>query len=161
MSIILSGDNGVTFPNATVQASSGVVLQVVSANYGTVLNVSTSTFTDTGLTASITPKFSTSKILVLINHSEVFKNADNSNNDIGFNLCRNGSQIVQFNSGLLYTATALRVGCSASYTYLDSPATTSSTAYKTQVKNGDNNGTSITVQGNNMPATITLMEIAG
>ena len=30
MSIILSGDNGVTFPNSTVQASAGSVLQVVS-----------------------------------------------------------------------------------------------------------------------------------
>ena len=45
---------------------SGSVLQVVSANVNYVTTTS-ATLTDTGLSASITPNFSTSKILVLVN----------------------------------------------------------------------------------------------
>ena len=31
MTMIISGDNGLTFPNSTIQASAGSVLQVVNA----------------------------------------------------------------------------------------------------------------------------------
>ena len=43
MSLILDGTAGVTFPNSTVQSSSGVVLQVVNATYSTTVSNSTGT----------------------------------------------------------------------------------------------------------------------
>jgi hypothetical protein len=163
MSMIIDGTNGLTFNNATTQASAGCVLQVVNATYGTQVTNSTSTYADTGLTATITPKFNTSKILVLINHTENYKTSGNVANTLALNLCRNGSQIVQFNASLGYTNSSLVLAFSASYTYLDSPATTSATTYKTQFKNGDANAAAVYVQFNGAasPSSITLMEIAG
>jgi hypothetical protein len=67
MTFIVDGTNGLTFNNATTQASAGQVLQVVSATNSTYTQIASTSFTDTGLTVSITPKFSTSKILVIVN----------------------------------------------------------------------------------------------
>ena len=89
MSIILSGDNGVTYPNSTVQASAGVVLQVVNATYSTATTSSSSAYADTGLTATITPKFSTSKVLVIINQNGLTKYA--SDTALSLQLLKNGT----------------------------------------------------------------------
>ena len=74
MSMIIDGTNGLTFNNATTQASAGQVLQVVNVQNASFTS-STSTFTfgnsiptntqGTELfTVSITPKFSTSKLYI-------------------------------------------------------------------------------------------------
>jgi len=160
MSLILDGSNGVTFPNSTVQASAGQVLQVVNGTYSTQTSNATTTYADTGLTASITPKFSTSKILVLVNHCQVEKSSGDSNNGVYLGLFRNSTEISTLTGFLGYTGTTLRnVVGSASVSYLDSPATTSSTTYKTQFKNF-NASSNVTVQSGGTIATITLMEIA-
>ena len=159
MSMIIDGTNGLTFNNATTQVSAGVVLQVVNATYSTETSSSTSTYADTGLTATITPKFSTSKILVLVNQSGVRKSA--ANTWVGIQLQRNGSSIVQIETTGGYTNEATPNGVASSSTsYLDSPATTSSVTYKTQFNSGQNLATTY-VQVNNTTSTITLMEIAG
>jgi hypothetical protein len=160
MSLVLDGSNGVTFPNSTTQASAGSVIQVVNALYSTLTSNSTTTLADTGLTASITPKFATSKILVLVNHTENDKSNGNSQNDLWLRLLRNGSALSDFCTGMAYTSSAMYLHNSVSFNYLDSPATTSSVTYKTQFRNGDNNGASVTVQSNGSPSSITLMEIA-
>ena len=160
MTMILDGSAGVTFPNSTVQASSGVVLQVVNATYATQTTNSTTTYADTGITATITPKFSTSKILVLINIGEAQKTAANANNDMSINLVRNGTQIVQLTQEALLTGTAIALNMPLSLQYYDSPASTSALTYKCQFKNNDNNGASVQVQVSSVASTITLMEIA-
>jgi len=172
MSLILSGNSGsltvdstagITFPSGSgTQAAQSKVLQVVYATYSTGVSSTSGTFIDTGLTASITPLFTTSKILIFVNLPENFKTNNSANNDLGFNICRNGTQIVQFNSELGYTGTALGNIFSASYIYLDSPASTSSTTYKVQFKNTDGAGGTSTVcqNGASSPNAITLMEIA-
>ena len=48
-------------------ASGGKVLQVVHATYSTLVTNSTTTYTDTGLTASITPSSTSSKVLIIVN----------------------------------------------------------------------------------------------
>jgi hypothetical protein len=161
--MIIDGTNGLTFNNATTQASAGNVLQVVQGSYGTEVQTTGTTFVDTGLTASITPKFSTSKILVIVNHPECYKSANNTENSMKLNICRNGTQVVAFNHSLGYQASATRLSFSTSYTYLDSPATTSSTTYKTQFGQGEAANTTLSVQwyGSQAPSTITLLEIAG
>lgn len=138
----------------------GAVLQVVNATYSTLVTNSTSTYADTGLTATITPKFSTSKILVMISHQSSSKSNGNSLNDLGLNLCRNGSQIVQFTLSTGYTGSATPGYFGITYNYVDSPATTSSTVYKTQFKNTDYNGANVAVQADSMPSTMILLEIA-
>ena len=161
MAVTIDGTGGITFPNSTVQASAGSVLQVVNANYSTSTSSSTTTYIDTGLTATITPKFATSKILVLINQNGLRKSPANSQNSINMQLIRNSSVLSQISAFTGYTNTALdNIVGSASTSYLDSPATTSSTTYKTQFSSGFNTA-SVTVQDNGAQSTITLMEIAG
>lgn len=160
MTMIIDGSAGVTFPNSTVQASAGQVLQVVNASTSTSASSSTASFVDTGLTATITPKFSTSKILVLVSQNGLNKSSANSTNCIDLKLLRNSTDLSTFVGGGLFTGTTLEINGSASLCYLDSPATTSATTYKTQFQSRNGNA-SVSVQVSSISvSTITLMEIA-
>jgi hypothetical protein len=158
MTTIIDGSAGITFPNSTTQASGGKILQVANATYST--NTSTSGgFTDSGLTVSITPLFSTSKILCIANMNGVYKNGSNSS--IGFNICRNGSEIVRFaDNGLSYNGTTAANQTAGGVSYVDSPATTSAITYKVQFKNGSGSGGSVSFNDGNVSSTLVLMEIA-
>jgi len=146
-------------PTWAAPSGGGKVLQVVNAQYGTEVLLLSSTFTDTGLTATITPTSATSKILVLVNHTGVYKAYDNATNSMGLQLLRNGSSILVFEKKAGFTNTTIEsaVG-SVSTSYLDSPATTSATTYKTQFKNFFN-GTNVRIQYADSISTITLLEI--
>jgi hypothetical protein len=143
--------------NCTMPA--GSVIQVVTANDTTDTTSSSSTFSDTNITATITPKFSTSKILVLVSLNGV--NKTSSNTRLIAQLVRNASTaLLQFGGYLGNTGnTNTNGGGGASCTLLDSPATTSATSYKVQIQSDNNTGTVYV----NLDAysTITLMEIAG
>jgi hypothetical protein len=134
----------------------GKVLQVIMGTHSTEATSSSSTYADTGLTATITPSSAASKVLVLVTQTGVAKD----NQDTGTNL-----RIVR-------TATTLMTSLLAGYTgdtqratpgaqglnYLDTPATTSATTYKTQFASYGNNATA-TVQWASSLSTIILMEI--
>lgn len=139
----------------------GSVLQVVNATTTTIATVSNATFVDTTLTATITPKFATSKILVLVSQNGLKRLASGSSgDDIGIRLLRSATEIARPAQFATYTgATANQYGFSCSLSYLDSPATTSATIYKTQIANPDGSS-AVYTQGNNENSTITLMEIA-
>jgi hypothetical protein len=137
-------------------AGGGKVLQVVNATYSTQTANSTSTYADTGLTASITPSSATNKVLVLVNHTCCMKSSGNAGNDLYIKLVRGVTDIF-FTTGL-YTGTTLEnTGC-ITFMELDSPATTSSVTYKTVFANG-NNTALVRVQQNSVKSTITLLEI--
>ena len=160
MSMIIDGTNGLTFNNSTTQASAGQVLQVVNATYSTQVTSSTTTYADTGLTASITPKFSTSKILVLVTHAGCRKNDGNSGNALDLSLVRGSTTLAYFsNQGGWNNTNDIQEFGTCAINYLDSPATTSSTTYKTQFAN-DVAASQVRIQINNVTSTITLMEIA-
>lgn len=164
MTTIVDGTTGITFPStisgvSATQQYSGRILQVVSSNYSTEVTSSSTTYVNTGLSASITPTSSSSKILVMVTHGTVTKSSGLSTNRVMLKLLRDSTDLYVFGNGLAYTATALQNRVSASFTYLDSPATTSSITYKTQFANGDA-GAEVQVQTNQSPSSITLMEIA-
>ena len=138
----------------------GSVLQVVSATYGTAVTSSSTAFVDTGLTATITPTFSNSKILVLVSQNGCDKSAANSASGLTIILVRNSTTINTFALALGYTNTALRQIQSASTVYLDSPATTSAVTYKTQFSQWNSSVANVAVNANDTTSTITLMEIA-
>ena len=143
---------------ASASMPTGSVLQVVQGTYSTSTSSSSSAYADTGLTASITPKFSTSKVLVIVN-----QNGCQKINDTGINIkLLNGSTTLAtfgvFTAGTS-SAAEMDVGSSV-FTYLDSPATTSSVTYKTQFISRSNIP-SVTVQYLSVTSSITLMEIAG
>ena len=160
----VAGTNTITLPASTGTVlttgspQSGGVIQVVNATYSSGASNSTNTYADTGLTASITPKFSTSKVLVIVEQAGIQKST--SDTYANLKLQRNGSDLIAFSNGTGYNGTIVSnyVGNSGA-TYLDSPATTSSTTYKTVFNSGNNNA-SVTCQANGSVSTITLMEIA-
>jgi hypothetical protein len=139
-------------------AGGGKVLQVVQATTSTQVINSTSTLADTGLTASITPSSATSKVLVLVSQMGCMKTAAASTNAINLRLFRGATDIAKIAGYGLDTGTSLQQMASFTYSYLDSPATTSSTTYKTQFSN-INNGASVRVQQETELSTIILMEI--
>ena len=150
----ITGSRGI--PKAAMPA--GTVLQVVSATYSTQVSTSSSTYADTGLTATITPTSSTSTILVIVSQSNVAKDTNNTGANI--RLLRGASALSTAAIIAAYdnTSGANNVG-SVSLNYLDSPATTSATTYKTQVASNGNNA-ACSVQTNGSTSYITLMEIA-
>ena len=158
MTMILDGTAGVTFPvvagsASAVQASSGRVLQVVSATYSTQTSSTSASFTDTGLSVGITPTSSSSKILVCVTQQVRLVGTPSSGR---INIVRGSTEVFTGSVVQLYTSGS-DVRFMYAATYLDSPATTSSTTYKTQQY--VNAGT-IQTQERNSTSTITLMEIA-
>jgi hypothetical protein len=143
-------------PAWTTPAAGGKVLQVVNATYGTQAGSTSTTYADTGLTATITPTLATSKILVIVDQSGVGK--WNANNFVFVRLNRGATALLEFSAIAAYTGTVsynIIGGVGASY--LDSPATTSATIYKTQFKSS--NTDQVFVQQNGDFSSITLMEI--
>ncbi|NDB89079.1 MAG: hypothetical protein EB164_09275 [Thaumarchaeota archaeon] len=106
--------------------TSGTVLQTVSATTATQVSTTSSTPVDTGLSVSITPTASTSKILLLISHAIYIGTAGSvctswllrGSTQIGKAIANDDSGNNQHQTSVI--------------TYLDSPATTSTTTYKTQ-----------------------------
>ena len=145
---------------AATRLPAGSVLQVVNATTSTSVSSSSSAYADTGLTATITPTSATSKILVLINHSSVYKTTNNTG--VKIQLLRNATSLMLLaadagDTGSVATNNVGSVGCN----YSDSPATTSSTTYKTQFASRQNNATAIIGYSGEDTSTMTLMEIAG
>ena len=145
----------------TIAASAlpaGSVLQVVMGTLSTEITTTSGTVADTGLTATITPRSTSSSILVLVNGSGYAS----ASSTIGkLSLVRTATTIITFNNIYGYATASAGVNGYMNTAYLDSPATTSATTYKVQwLRAGAGGGT---VYLNNAPSTSTiiLMEIAG
>ena len=134
------------------------VLQVVAATYNTETSSASSTFADTGLTATITPSSASSKILAIVNQAGCFK--DTSNTYLGLRLMRGATELAFFEAYGGYTGNTDTIGFgSCSTIILDSPATTSATTYKTQFRSNDNTAR-VLVQTATARSSIVLMEIS-
>ena len=135
-------------------AISGHVLQVVQGTSTSYLTLgSNNAHVDTGLTATITPKYNTSKVLVLHHAPTVYQDTQ----DTIIQLLRGSTNVHQMNfysSGGSYYYTTL------AFQFLDSPATTSATTYKTTAYK--NQGSLLYSYNNEVTSTstLTLMEIA-
>lgn len=141
----------------------GNILQVVGSSYSTSTSRSVNSFADTGLTATITPTSSSSKVLVLLSQNGCAKTTNNTS--IGLRLLANGVQLIGLEglAGSTGTSTNNYFG-SISTVYLHSPNTTSAVTYKTTFAS-QGNSASVFVQadsggGDLATSTITLLEIA-
>ena len=138
--------------------TTGKVLQVIHASTVTQVTSTSGSQSDTGLTASITPSATSSKIFISL--SQTFgKNANDT--QIDAYLFRDSTTIVSewlnddirtSDSGGLYPG-------SSSLVWYDSPSSTSAVAYKTTFRNAAGSGT-VYAQPNNGRSSIILMEIA-
>lgn len=172
----VSGTNTLTLPASTgtlaltgaavtrSQMPAGTILQVVQATLNGQFTSTSTSFVNSGLTASITPSSSSNKILVQIVLQGCFQAA----NLVSFgstiyrnstNLSPNGSLVVKAfgemniaagGSGALVTTIPMN--------YLDSPSTTSSTAYTAYVAAGSAGTIGVNQDGG--VSTIILMEVA-
>jgi hypothetical protein len=149
-------------------AGGGKVLQVVSATYSTETLITTGTYTDSGLSLSITPTSATSKIMVFTSQPTLI-GRDTTQAGGGVRLLRGSTTVYNPAGDNFQDSLQIQGSGNTSYSYLatlysmsylDSPATTSATTYKTQgrISNTGNNALLI-FQDNNAVSTITLMEI--
>lgn len=137
------------------------IIQVVTATTNTAVTNTTATYADTGLTATITPFSTTSKILVLVSQSVQPVTGTNTY-AAGFQLLRGATSI---NETLLSANAAIGGGGALSVKtnvpiiHFDSPATTSATIYKTQAYIAAG-GTRVVSQEASARSNITLIEVA-
>ena len=130
------------------------ILQVVSAENLTAATSTSATYVDSGLTATITPQATTSKILAIYSEN-IYTNAGTTG--CGIRLVR-GATTLDTVIDLSY-GTSSGILASHAFTYLDSPSTTSATTYKTQFARTTGAGT-VFVQPNNSRSSLILMEVS-
>jgi hypothetical protein len=152
----------------TTPAAGGKVLQVVQGTYSTTTTIASQTYTDTGLSVSITPAATSSKILLIVSQMIYwYREADEAGSAI--RLMRNSTAIVDnfgargnFFHRFLTNGTEelIEHATQAPLLYLDSPSTTSAITYKTQGRSKDtaNTGTLI-CQESSTTSVIVAMEI--
>jgi len=153
-------------PSWASAGGGGKVLQVVNSVTTTATTIATTTMTDTGLSASITPSSASSKVLVLLSQNLELNRASFAA-AAGIRILRGATAIATYNG---YKALSMYADGSGTTTtvantitsphYLDSPATTSSTTYKTQ-GNVDTtaNASQVTFNSDSTPGVMTLIEI--
>jgi len=137
-------------------AGGGKILQVVQATYATSTTSSSTSYADTGLSASITPSAASSRILVMVNQPSL-KDVGNASNGVNLRIMR-GATVILTETYTLYTATNLALFGIVSFNFVDNPGTTSALTYKTQFAN-TNASAQVEVQHNSNTSILTLMEI--
>ena len=130
------------------------VLQVVNATFSTAGSSTSSTYADSGLTATITPSATSSKVLVICNLTLYNTAASTS---AALKLLR-GATTVLNTTGYAFS-TGGSQSADPTLIALDSPATTSATIYKLQFARESGAGTVIPFPNNNT-GQITLLEIS-
>ena len=170
MAVVINGNGAVTGLTALPDSAmaSGSVIQIVEGTHSTQIMVSSTTLTDTNLSASITPSSSSNKILVLVNQAYLTDRDSGSGVNGRLALLRDSTTIIEHTTGMNNTlgfsvqdyAHDLTMGMRVPLSKLDSPNTTSSVTYKTQIAPivTSNNGLAI-AQPSDMHSFIQLLEI--
>jgi hypothetical protein len=134
--------------------------QVVQATTTTDTQTSSTTYVDaTNINGTITPTLSTSKVLVTISTTIMHDGNFNVAPGTFYQIVRGSTSVYEGGYNLIYTNVSQTASFSANKVtlmYLDSPATTSATTYKLQIKR--TNGTAAGA-GYNGVSTIILQEV--
>jgi hypothetical protein len=152
-------------PTWAAPAAGGKILQVVQGSYSTYTLIASTSYTNTGLSVSITPSSATSKIFVMVAQAALLYRNEAS---IGasLQLLRDATPILvpggtsmHYNIGV-GSGSQLTTANVAPIFYIDEPATTSSTTYKTQGKiTTTANGAGLYCQNDDTQSYMILMEI--
>ena len=147
----------------TPAGGGGKVLQVVQASTSSGISIASTSYTDSNLSASITPSSSSSKVLILVSQSIAMNRDAQEMYNVSANLLRGTTQITELPNFFWFRLGAnADTALKATYTinYLATPATTSSITYKTQGKcEGTANNQTVRFQSGSVPSTMTLLEI--
>ena len=150
--------------SGSIVMPAGAMLQVVQSHITGYSTTSSNSNSSTGLTVTITPKFSSSKVLITGNINGCYSNG--ATRYAKYELYKGGSFLVYLHAlvGYIHTNASINYDVDWSFSYLDSPNTTSATTYDLQwsAQNGgssyfNNYGSS----NNTTRSTITAYEIAG
>ena len=141
-------------------AGAGKILQVVQTVKSNIFSTTSSSFVDVpGLDASITPFSSSNKILCVVN---IGVGSNNAGADNLVRVVRGSTQIVPNDTLVRTESTSICLNWNISF--LDSPATTSSTTYKVQILSESTNTVKVNSRNSETAidgiSTITLMEVA-
>lgn len=130
----------------------GMRVQEKFTTYATQTENDTNTYADTGLTLSITPRSAINLVKATVHQSGL---AEITNPDSGIFV-----QLMRGSTSLIVNYTEILSGqrINAALQYLDNPAATTSTTYKTQFKHSSNNAGAI-VQYSSTTSSIMLEEI--
>ena len=143
----------------------GGIIQILQGSTNNRVETSSQSFVETNLSATITPKLSTSKVFIMVS-GDCNTNADD--NEIFMTIYRKigggsfsniGDSTYGFASAKSY---ADRLHSAVSINYLDSPSTTSSVEYKVYVRKTNTGSGNVEFPVNNgaQHSFITLMEVS-
>ena len=141
--------------------ASGGIIQMVQDEVTSFFQTSSSSYVDTGLSASITPTSSSNKILVNMALG-VYGGATDTLR-VNAQVLR-GSTQVWYTRDLYFRSGSAFKGVQSAIQFIDSPATTSSTTYKLQVKCESVSGGStfeLYADTTNYNNRMILMEVSG
>jgi len=152
---ITLGESGGTLGIASGAKTSGFgkVGQVLNNVLTTQAQTTSNSYSDTGLTVSITPTTSTSKILVVAQINVRIA----SDNHIRIKLVR-GSTDLQENAYFFFSQGTNTKGISGSFVYLDSPSAITEQVYKFQYRSRDN-GETVEVSPDGSASNMVVQEI--
>jgi len=169
-------DRAIVFPDAAgtvaLTSTAGKLLNYATGTTNTQVSITAASYTDSGLTASITPSAASSKILVLVDQNARIQ-SDGGNSGWGIQLLRDSTVIVSpsISGGnpmepyLENNSESFSYNLRWHYMFLDSPSSTSSLTYKTQGRVKDTNDSKYIKfqldKDTNGTSNITLLEIAG
>jgi hypothetical protein len=157
MAIIKPNNNTISAITALPAAiPTGKVLQVVQGSTAPQVTHSTS-YADTGLTASITPSSSSNKVLIMI-QQHCFTAGDGGG---AIKLVRDSTSIYTPGDSYAFYFDGASIDARQyhSFNYLDSPSSTNSITYKTQARAYNSNAFR-TQNGGLFTSFITLMEVS-
>jgi hypothetical protein len=146
----------------------GKVLQVVTAEYSTAVTQTASSYTTSGLSASITPSSTSNKILITTSCSaRFFGDGSSSSGRNALIAIFRGTvsdtklqeQYIGLSDRTADSSSGTQSMMNVAFNYLDSPATTSAQTYTIGISGSG--ATDVTAQYSSSKSTITLMEIAG
>ena len=163
--------DGIVDRDTLATEAKGSILQVVSTTKTDTASTSTSgSFTDiSGMSVSITPSSTSSKILIIISLNTISSNAGIA---VAFKLLRDSTAVGNTAGSDAYAGFSSFYGggstgdeymLSGSHNFLDSPSTTSSTTYKVQWKNSSGTSYLNRYHGSatyQASSSITAMEVA-
>jgi hypothetical protein len=147
---------------ATAAGGGGKVLQVVQGTLTSEFSTTSTTYQDTGLTVTITPSSATSKVMVYVAAKVgAERPTAGTANWADLNLLRASTQLQTHIVGYqgFASSTGAEIYAPANFSYLDSPATTSATTYKVQIKALSTSNSARFIGAATAIASIVVMEI--
>ena len=156
-----SNANKVIIPSGQTLHAAGHVIQTISNTVTSRQTSSSTTFVATDVAATITPKFSNSKILITICSTY---STESAGRGVICTIYRGSTNVTGSDSGMVqgFTDTngGTRVRGGVHLSYMDNPNTTSATTYTLYFRSSNAAGAVEVPPLNNVPQTIILQEIA-